>query len=235
MKRSARYACARFSLESLRGQSRRRRDRPMTEIAYVGLDVHAATITIAPLEERQRSRRSGRPRTTRLRSGRRSSRLPRAVRCDAAPFRDMVARLSCLRGISTLAARVIVSEVYDLRRFATASQFMAFLGVVPSEHSSGQKQRRGRRHHQVRQRACATHPRRGRVGMPSLPEGDHAPAQHADASAADRRRRVSQGEPATHQAIPSTRGPGETITRRDHRDCPRARRIHLAVARVDSA
>ena len=60
-----------------------------------------------------------------------------------APFRDVVARLSCLRGISTLAAMVILSEVYDLRRFATASQFMAFLGVVPSEHSSGQKQRRG--------------------------------------------------------------------------------------------
>jgi transposase len=59
------------------------------------------------------------------------------------PFRSMVARLSCLRGISTLAAMVILSEVYDLRRFATASQFMAFLGVVPSEHSSGQKQRRG--------------------------------------------------------------------------------------------
>ena len=59
------------------------------------------------------------------------------------PFCSMVARLSCLRGISTLAAMVIVSEVYDLRRFATARQFMAFLGVVPSEHSSGQKQRRG--------------------------------------------------------------------------------------------
>lgn len=59
------------------------------------------------------------------------------------PFREMVAKLSCLRGISTLAAMVILSEVYDLRRFATASQFMAFLGVVPSEHSSGQKQRRG--------------------------------------------------------------------------------------------
>lgn len=59
------------------------------------------------------------------------------------PFRDMVAKLSCLRGISTLAAMVILSEVYDLRRFATASEFMAFLGVVPSEHSSGQKQRRG--------------------------------------------------------------------------------------------
>ena len=59
------------------------------------------------------------------------------------PFRDMVAKLSCLRGISTLAAMVILSEVYDLHRFDTASEFMAFLGVVPSEHSSGQRQRRG--------------------------------------------------------------------------------------------
>lgn len=59
------------------------------------------------------------------------------------PFRDMVGKLSCLRGISTLAAMVILSEVYDLRRFASASEFMAFLGLVPSEHSSGQKQRRG--------------------------------------------------------------------------------------------
>lgn len=59
------------------------------------------------------------------------------------PFRASVARLSCLRGISTLAAMVILSEVYDLRRFATASQFMAFLGIVPREYSSGPKQRRG--------------------------------------------------------------------------------------------
>jgi transposase len=59
------------------------------------------------------------------------------------PFRETVAKLSCLRGISTLAAMVIMSEVYDLRRFASASQFMAFLGIVPREHSSGQKQRRG--------------------------------------------------------------------------------------------
>lgn len=59
------------------------------------------------------------------------------------PFRTMAARLSCLRGISTLAAMVILAEIYDLRRFDSARQFMAFLGLVPSEHSSGQKQRRG--------------------------------------------------------------------------------------------
>ena len=71
MKRSARYACARVSLESLRGQSRRRRDRPMTKTTYLGLDVHAATIVIATLEEGQERpeiteiatirRRSGKP------------------------------------------------------------------------------------------------------------------------------------------------------------------------------
>jgi transposase len=59
------------------------------------------------------------------------------------PFKTMVERLICLRGIRTLSAMVILSEVYDLRRFASARQFMAFLGLVPSEHSSGQKQRRG--------------------------------------------------------------------------------------------
>lgn len=59
------------------------------------------------------------------------------------PYRGLVERLSCLRGIKTLAAMVIVSEVYDLRRFATARQFMAFLGLVPSEHSSGPKKQRG--------------------------------------------------------------------------------------------
>lgn len=58
-------------------------------------------------------------------------------------YRDMVGKLTCLRGISTLGAMIIITEVYDLRRFASARQLMAFLGLVPSEHSSGQKQRRG--------------------------------------------------------------------------------------------
>lgn len=66
-----------------------------------------------------------------------------AAVAEREPFRTMVKRLSCLRGVSTLSAMVILSEVYDLRRFATARDFMAFLGLVPSEHSSGAKQRRG--------------------------------------------------------------------------------------------
>lgn len=62
---------------------------------------------------------------------------------QAEPYRDMVQRLSCLRGVSTLTAMIVLTEVYDLRRFTTARQLMAFLGLVPSEHSSGNKERRG--------------------------------------------------------------------------------------------
>ena len=60
-----------------------------------------------------------------------------------APFKTIVDRLCCLPGICTLSAMVIVTELYDLRRFTTARQLMAFVGGVPSEHSSGEKTRRG--------------------------------------------------------------------------------------------
>ena len=48
-----------------------------------------------------------------------------------------VARLRCFRGIDTLSALTIVAEVGDFRRFGSAASFMAFTGLVPSEHSSG--------------------------------------------------------------------------------------------------
>jgi transposase len=37
----------------------------------------------------------------------------------------------------------IVAEAGDLRRFPTARQFMAYVGLVPSEHSSGDSRHRG--------------------------------------------------------------------------------------------
>ncbi len=59
------------------------------------------------------------------------------------PFRTPVAWLRCFRGISTTTAVALVAELHDIRRFATAPQLMAYLGLVPSEHSSGARQRRG--------------------------------------------------------------------------------------------
>lgn len=60
-----------------------------------------------------------------------------------APFADAVARLCAYRGITELGALTLASEVCDWRRFPTASMFMGFCGLVPSEHSSGERTTRG--------------------------------------------------------------------------------------------
>lgn len=48
-----------------------------------------------------------------------------------------VAALGVLRGVSTLSAMTILSELGDLRRFESAPQLMAAVGLVPSEYSTG--------------------------------------------------------------------------------------------------
>lgn len=55
----------------------------------------------------------------------------------------VVTRLKTLRGIQTLTAMTLISELIDLRRFARPRELMAFIGLVPSERSSGGRERRG--------------------------------------------------------------------------------------------
>jgi transposase len=62
---------------------------------------------------------------------------------DRPPFDWQVARLSAYRGITRQGALTLAAEVGDWRRFARASQFMGFCGLVPSEYSSGQRTVRG--------------------------------------------------------------------------------------------
>jgi transposase len=59
------------------------------------------------------------------------------------PLRLRVERLRCFRGIDDLTALTIAAELGDPRRFATAPRLMAFVGLIPSEHSSGTKTARG--------------------------------------------------------------------------------------------
>lgn len=59
-----------------------------------------------------------------------------------APWAPVVRRLSCLRGISTLTAFSLVVEIGDWDRFTGAS-ISPYLGLVPSEHSSGQSRSQG--------------------------------------------------------------------------------------------
>jgi len=55
----------------------------------------------------------------------------------------VVDALVALRGIDTLAATVLLAELGDISRFGSPKQLMAYLGLVPSEHSTGLRRRQG--------------------------------------------------------------------------------------------
>ena len=59
------------------------------------------------------------------------------------PLRPRVVRLRCFRGLDDLTALTIAAELGDARRFPSAPSTMAYVGLVPSEHSSGPKRARG--------------------------------------------------------------------------------------------
>lgn len=61
----------------------------------------------------------------------------------ASVFWPVIEALMALRGVNLLTATTILAEIGDLRRFTGAPQLMAYLGVVPSEHSSGGTKARG--------------------------------------------------------------------------------------------
>jgi transposase len=52
--------------------------------------------------------------------------------------------LQALKGVGLLTAAVLIAEIGDITRFENAKQLMAYLGVIPSEHSSGPNKRQGR-------------------------------------------------------------------------------------------
>lgn len=58
-------------------------------------------------------------------------------------YAAVVSRLRCFRGIDTLTAMVLATEIGDFRRFERPSQLAAYLGLVPSEYSSGSRERKG--------------------------------------------------------------------------------------------
>ncbi|MFQ5521594.1 MAG: IS110 family transposase [Candidatus Methylomirabilia bacterium] len=62
---------------------------------------------------------------------------------ETAPYREPVGWLRCFRGIDTLSAMILLAEGVAFQRFPRPRELMAYLGLVPSEYSSGEAQRRG--------------------------------------------------------------------------------------------
>jgi transposase len=74
----------------------------------------------------------------------RRDRLDEAITtaADLPQFHATVTRLQCLRGISTVTSFALAVEIADWHRF-TGSSIGAFVGLVPSEHSSGESRSQG--------------------------------------------------------------------------------------------
>ncbi len=58
-------------------------------------------------------------------------------------LRPVVEGLMALRGVSLITAMTTLAELGDISRFDSPRQLMAYLGLVPSEHSSGGSRRQG--------------------------------------------------------------------------------------------
>jgi len=58
-------------------------------------------------------------------------------------LKPLVKALQALRGIRLVTAVTVAAELGEMSRFVTAPQLMAYIGLVPSEHSSGGSVKRG--------------------------------------------------------------------------------------------
>ncbi|MCA1698557.1 MAG: IS110 family transposase [Actinobacteria bacterium] len=66
-----------------------------------------------------------------------------AEHAQGGPWAPLVGRLRCMRGIDTLTAAGLVAEIGDFGAFSHPKQLASFVGLVPSERSSGDKRRQG--------------------------------------------------------------------------------------------
>ena len=75
----------------------------------------------------------------------RVERLAEQIRIYVPAWRlaPVVEAIQALRGVSLIVATTVIAEIGDIGRFDNPRQLMAYLGLVPSEHSSGETIKRG--------------------------------------------------------------------------------------------
>jgi transposase len=75
----------------------------------------------------------------------RIDRLEQAIRAAVPDWSlaEVVTALMAMRGIDLISATAFLAEIGDLTRFQTPRELMAYLGLVPSENSTGDTVRRG--------------------------------------------------------------------------------------------
>ena len=58
-------------------------------------------------------------------------------------YKEAVGVLRCFHGVNTVAAMTLLTEIHDFRRFDSPRKLMSYLGLTPSEHSSGESRNQG--------------------------------------------------------------------------------------------
>lgn len=138
----------------------------------------------------------------------------------------LVEALQALRGIALVVAATLVAEIGDLGRFETPKQLMSWLGLVPSEQSSGARVRRGAitktgngqaRTMLVEASWCYRLPAR---------EEQRYRAAGSGAAGGDQEHRVARAGAAV-RALPEARSGRQAAAEGDHGDRARTRRIRV--------
>jgi len=106
------------------------------------------------------------------------------------PWAQTIARLRCLRGIDTLSALGLCAEVGAFDRFTHPDQLSAYLGIVPSENTTGQHRRQG-----AITKAGSTHARGNATGSSRSRSPASSPASAG---------RSPPGEPRPDQIPPAS-------------------------------
>ena len=72
----------------------------------------------------------------------------------SAAYKKLYYLLRTITGIGPLTAALLITELGDMKRFSSFYQLNSFIGLLPSEHSSGERESKGRltirRHRQLR-------------------------------------------------------------------------------------
>ena len=138
----------------------------------------------------------------------------------------VAAALQAMRGVALVVAVTVVAEVGDFRRFTNARQLMAYLGLVPSEHSSGSTVRRGW-DYQGRQCACASRTDRGRLDLSHAGAGEPETSRSPRAAIRGHPGHCLESAGPVVRAISTPRCIRQAEGRGHHRDRPRDGRLHL--------
>ena len=141
----------------------------------------------------------------------------------------VVTALQALRGVNLIVAVTFVAEIGDLGRFESPRRLMAYLGLVPSERSTGDAVRRGGitipsragngrvRHLLVESAWTYRHP--PRIGAKKLAQLERVPPKVREIAWKAQSRLT-----ARYRALAAR---GKKADRGLHRDRPRARRVHV--------